>query len=60
MYNITIIASVHRTPGTMPPRNNPPMEAPDTTPYTTIGMLGGTNGPRMEETAVRAAARSCG
>ena len=60
IYSMIIMASVHSKPGTIPPRNRPPIDAPDTTPYTTIGMLGGTSGPRMDDTAVSAAARSWG
>ena len=45
-------------PGTMPPRNSPPIETFPVAPYTTAMMLGGMRFAIVEADAIRAAVKA--
>src|SRR5665648_1288845 len=59
-YTVIIKKLAINMPGIIPAINNSPIDVPDTTPYTTMGILGGIIVPRQPLTAVNPAEKSVG
>src|SRR4051812_42673944 len=54
------MAAAIKKPGTTPPRNSAPTDAPETSAYSNIGIDGGMMGPMVAEAALTATANALG